>query len=183
MKDLKPDSSVLPGWLATGWAQLRQAFMIGAFAAGIIVAALNWYRETFPPTEPATAADMAGQMSDLRAEMAVMAHTVVNDALQSYTDSLTQVRKNIEDSVARPVFKAILDLDRRLSRLEHGQQATNTALSEQRATAEATNRELLDRLSDQNKDERVLNALERFNDRLDDIERRLPATKTTKQKF
>lgn len=183
MKDLKPDSSVLPGWVGKAWSQLRQAFMIGAFAAGIVVAALNWYRETFPPTEPATAAQMAGQLDSLRAEMAVMAHDVVETALATYTDSLTTVRKNIEDSVARPVFKAILDLDRRLSRLERGQQATATALVEQRVATETSNRELLYRLSDQTKDERVLRALERFEDRLDEMERRLPAAKTTKQKF
>jgi hypothetical protein len=183
MKDLKPDSSVLPTWMATVWGQLRQAFLIGAFAAGIVVAALNWWRETFPPAEPATAEQMAGQMTDLRTEMALMAHDVVERSLATYTDSLRQVRKNIEDSVARPVFKAILDLDRRLTRIERGQQATATALDEQRATAEATNRELLDRLSAQSKDDRILNALERFEDRLDEMERKLPAGKTTKQKF
>lgn len=183
LKDLKADSSTLSGWMAQAWASLKQSLMVGAFAAGILITFFNWYRETFPQPEAATAEQVQGQVDEMKTEMAMMATQVVNNALESYNDSLQVVRRNIEDSVARPVFKAILDLDRRLNRLERGQQATNTALEVQRATEEASTRELLDRVSDDTKQQRILEALERFEERLDGIERGLPKGKTTKQKF
>lgn len=184
MKDLKADSSVLPGWIGKAWIQLRQAMLIGAFAAGIVVTFLNWWRETFPPPEPVTAEQMSGQMEDMQAEVAQLATLVVHDALQSYTDSLNRVRRNLEDSVARPVFKAILDLDRRMTRLERGQQATVTALESKRVSDAATNEELLQRLQDKSRDDRIMQALDNLMERIDDVERQLPNKKrTTKQEL
>ena len=184
MKDLKADSSVLPGWIGKAWQQLRQAMLIGAFAAGIVVTFLNWWRETFPPPEPVTAEQMSGQMEDMQAQVVQLSTIVVHNALQSYTDSLNRVRRNLEDSVARPVFKAILDLDRRMTRLERGQQATVTALEAQRVSDAVTNEELLSKLRDNSREDRLMEAMNNLLNRIDNIERQLPPKKrTTKQEM
>lgn len=59
LKDAKGTEEDLPKWFVPVWHELRKAFLIGAFTAGLVVAVMNWYRETFPAKDPATAESAA----------------------------------------------------------------------------------------------------------------------------
>jgi hypothetical protein len=178
----KPDLSVFSPWLQQAWAQLRSAFLIGAVIMGGYAA----YREAFPQKEAATAADVTTSGDNLRAEFRTIATEIVQTSLLSFNDSLQVVRRNLEDSVARPVFKAILDLDRRMTRVERVVATTNSTLEEQHAEVKATTMELLDRVNDRSTEATVVDAMQRLAnqmmDRMDAIERRLPKEKTSRFK-
>lgn len=144
----KPMLDPLPTWFQRAWLQLRSALFIGTVVGGVVIGAMKAYREAFPQQEPATAKQLndarAATLTDFRA----VADSVVRGALATYTDSLAAVRQNIEDSVARPVYQAILDLDRRTSRIERNLVAAGIAIEEQRQQSAAASAELLARVSD-----------------------------------
>lgn len=179
----KPILDPLPTWFQSAWLQLRSALFIGTVIVGMLLSGAKAYREVFPQQEPATAAELHQANADMQQQFRAIADSVVRGALSAYNDSLNMVRVQLEDSVARPVYKAILDLDRRLSRLERGQAQTGVAIEEQKEASKAAMATLMKQLNEQNKDERVLAVLDAVMDRMDEIEKHVTKSKTTKGKF
>lgn len=184
LKDIEPaDASVLPKWLSSIWSELRSAFLIGTFAAGIIVAGFNWYRATFPDVPPATADQLTTQTNTIRAQVEAT-QVVVSEALQKYTDSLAMVRAEVEESMAKPILQNIIDLNKQVQALRRGQDATGQAIEEQRINTEATTQELLQRINARPADpSREL--IQQLLDRMDRQEELLQTLgrKSSKQKF
>lgn len=178
----KPDLSVFPTWMQQAWAQLRSAFLIGA----VIIGAYAAYREAFPAAQPVTVEQITESNADTRMAFAAIADSTMRAALATYTDSLQQVQQNLEDSVAKPIYKAIIDLDRRTSRIERRMVEAGMALEEQRQTTAATTAQLMDKLSDRSDLAALMDAFtrmeERMDDRMDAIEQRLPKSKTSRFK-
>lgn len=179
----KPVLEPLPTWFQRAWMQLRSAIFIGTVAAGFVMGALKAWNEAFPPKEPATTAELHEANEAMQQQFRSIADEVVRGALSTYTDSLATVRRQIEDSVARPVYKAILDLDRRTSRIERRLVEAGMAIEQQQRSSAATAAQMMERLNDNTGDAAVLEALDRVMDRMDDLERQMSKGKTTKQRF
>lgn len=173
----------LPTWFQRAWMQLRSAIFIGTVVAGFVMGALQAWHQAFPPKEPATNAELLAANADMQMQFRAIADSVVRGALSTYTDSLNTVRSQLEDSVARPVYKAILDLDRRTSRIESRLVEAGMAIEEQKQSSAAATEQLLQRLNDPSADAAVLGALDRVMDRMDDLERQIQRGKTSKQRF
>lgn len=185
LKDIAPaDSSVLPKWVATVWAEVRSAFLVGTFAAGIIIAGLNWYRATFPEAPAATADQLTTQTKAIRNQVEAT-QIVVHDALQAYTDSLALVRAEVEERMAKPILQNIIDLNRQMSRLREGQQVTGEAIEAQRLNAEATTQELLERINARPPDpsEALLRDIIKRMEAQEEIMKTLDHKRISKQKF
>jgi hypothetical protein len=120
------------------WTKTKEAFYIGAVVAGIIVGVLKWYRETFPPTEPVTTAEMDERFDNLGNAMAAFAQ---RDSL--YRDSLAQQRAWYDSTYLRPTLAALSDLQRRTGRLEARLVMTNLAIEESRRDGAQTSEELI----------------------------------------
>lgn len=186
LKDITPaDSSVLPPWLAGMWVQLRTTFMVGTFAAGIIIAVANWYQANWPAPPPATADQLQQQTTAIRDQVEAT-QFIVHQALQEYTDSLAMVRAEVEETMAKPILQNIVELNRQMRRLQQGQRVTGQALEEQRQSAEATTTELLQRINARPPDpsaELLRELLERM-DAQEALIRSMDSPKrTSKQKF
>ena len=179
LKNTEGSEEDLPKWFVPVWHELRKAFLIGAFTAGLVVAGMNWYRETFPAKEPATADQLNVQGQALQNQMVAM-QGVVRMALQNYTDSLSMVRDDVERTMANPILENIIELNRKMRLLGKGQQNTSDAVEQQRTNAEATTRELLERINaiPNDNNERLLR---RVLEKLDEQDKAIEELKTGKK--
>lgn len=185
LKDVQPaDESTLPKWFTPIWAELRRTFLIGTFIAGILIAGFNWYRATFPAAEPATATQLDKQSTSITKQVNSM-QQIVHQALQDYTDSLSAVRTQVEEDMAKPILENIIKLNEQMARLQRGQVVTATAIEEQRKYSDATTAQLLERINARPPDpsaELLKEVLQRLEAQ-DELIRQLTEKRTSKGKF
>ncbi|MBL8000409.1 MAG: hypothetical protein JNL05_00490 [Flavobacteriales bacterium] len=173
---------------------LRRALLYVAVAAavpaGCVIAVQFWASGYIQERLDlvGTKADMTAQIDDLKAETAQHTALVVNTALANYTDSLKAVRSAAEDTILRPMLQTLVDLNRRVARVERMQGLTNASINALHTDATAQLERLAAQQSNASAEQNVLQALERLNTRLDaiegtqaEIQQRL--NRTNKQKF
>lgn len=100
-------------WARTFWDRTKDAFYIGGVAAGIIVGVLKWYKENYPPTEPATSQELEERFDALDRRI-----SEVNGRLTVYQDSLGRLYTFVDTAIAKPSLNMLSWSLKRLDRLE-----------------------------------------------------------------
>jgi Zn-dependent oligopeptidase len=146
-------------WLAETWPHipkvLRSLLLLiiasGAIGVGIGVGVLAWksgYVESRLGVL-ATSQDVQDQtdvITDKVDDTNERMKSIVHSSLQQYTDSLTLVRADVEEHMAKPILQNIITLKAQVAAIMKAQNITCDAIEQQRRTNEETTRELLNRI-------------------------------------
>ena len=183
-------------WIAENWPKvpkvLRSILPVittaGALGVGFGVGLLAWKSGYIEERLGlmATSKDVEQQtavITDRVDDTNERTNAIVHAALQQYTDSLTLVRGDVEKTMARPILENIITLKGQVQALMKAQKLTTDALEDQRSTAEATTRELLDRIEARPPDA-TAEALLKIQQQLNELKEQMPQGKhISKGKF
>ena len=94
-----------------------------------------------------TKADMSEQTDAITSAMATKDDVrQVSYELRLYQDSIARLRTHIDTTLVAPGLMAVVDLQRRMARIETGQVQTRLAIEEQRRQGEQGNAALIDQM-------------------------------------
>ncbi len=147
----------------------------GGIVASFIVlsvqfASTGWLNEQLGLNKVAKAAEVSAQLDDLKSETVQLTTISVNHALQNYTDSLAKVRKAAEDTILTPMLQSLVELNRRVGHIERSQGTTNRNISAYHMDAAARLERLARQAESPSADPRLLDVLDRLNERMEALE-------------
>lgn len=134
--------------------KLRKALLAIFSVAGVLVlllfAFLFWYTGemhnrfgVLPTTK-----DLKEQTDNIAENMATKEElATLGDALYVYQDSLLRLRSHLDTTLIGPGLMAIVDLQRRMAKLESGQVETRVAIEEQKRQGQLSAEQLLDQMN------------------------------------
>ena len=94
-----------------------------------------------------TKADISRQTDVITSAMATKDDVaIVSHELRLYQDSIARLRSHIDTTLVSPGLMAVVDLQRRMARIETGQVQTRLAIEEQRRQGEQGNAALIDQM-------------------------------------
>lgn len=91
----------------------KDAAYIGTVVVVVLVGVLKWYRETYPPTEPATAVQMVPRFDSVESKI-----DGLDRRLTVYQDSLGRLYTFVDTAIAKPSLGMLSWALKRLDRLE-----------------------------------------------------------------